>query len=43
MRTVLDRSAGRASFILGDSRMVGSVAFPAVPGRKYDAPQAPMP
>lgn len=31
MRTVLDRSAGRASFILVNSRVVGSVAFPAVP------------
>ncbi len=31
MRTVLDRSAGRASFILFSWRVVGSVAFPAVP------------
>jgi hypothetical protein len=31
MRTVLDRSAGRASFILVDSGMVGSVVHPAVP------------
>jgi hypothetical protein len=31
MRTVLDRSAGRASFILVNARVVGSVAFPAVP------------
>ncbi len=31
MRTVLNRSAGRASFILAIAGMVGSVAFPAVP------------
>ena len=31
MRTVLNRSAGRASFILVATGMVGSVAFPAVP------------
>jgi hypothetical protein len=31
MRTVLDRSTGRASFILVDSRMVGSVALPVAP------------
>jgi hypothetical protein len=51
MRTVLDRSAGRASFILVNSRMVGSVAFPAVPvesasrqiTRKYDVDPAQMP
>jgi hypothetical protein len=31
MRTVLDRSAGRASFILAHARVVGSVVLPAVP------------
>jgi hypothetical protein len=31
MRTVLNRSAGRASFILVSAWMVGSAAFPAVP------------
>jgi hypothetical protein len=31
MRTVLNRSAGRASFILVLTGMVGSVAFPAAP------------
>jgi hypothetical protein len=31
MRTVLKRSAGRASFILVATGMVGSVALPAVP------------
>jgi hypothetical protein len=43
MRTVLDRSAGRASFILVDSGMVGSVAFPAVPVGKIDTMRAVMP
>jgi len=43
MRTVLDRSAGRASFILVSSRVVGSVAFPAVPVAKYDPLQVVMP
>jgi hypothetical protein len=31
MRTVLGRSAGRASLILVTAGMVGSAAFPAVP------------
>lgn len=31
MRTVLGRSAGRASLILVSAGMVGSAAFPAVP------------
>jgi hypothetical protein len=31
MRTVLNRSTGRASFILVATGMVGSVAFPVVP------------
>jgi hypothetical protein len=31
MRTVLGRSAGRASFIFALAGMVGSVALPAVP------------
>jgi hypothetical protein len=31
MRTVLGRTAGRASFILVSAGMVGSAAFPAVP------------
>jgi hypothetical protein len=47
MRTVLNRSAGRASFILVSARMVGSVAFPAVPAvqarRKYGAGCSGMP
>ncbi len=37
MRTVLDRSAGHASFILVHSGMVGSVASPPYPPPKIFA------
>lgn len=41
MRTVLSRSAGRASFILVIAGMVGSVALPAVPALAGTASRHP--
>jgi hypothetical protein len=38
MRTVLGRTAGRASFILVSAGMVGSAALPAVPAAAGTAP-----
>jgi Lrp/AsnC family transcriptional regulator, leucine-responsive regulatory protein len=43
MRTVLDRSAGHASFILANARVVGSVAFPAVPVENMPSLGLPWP
>lgn len=37
MRTVLNRSTGRAALILASAGMVGSVAFPVVPAMARSA------